>query len=178
MQTVCEHPCIHSRYISVLQILKWSPIMQFCVYMLCENVCVCGVKLTMHAPKGQSSGNAETVQALLKCLKCVSMTLQHAGLCTTQCVCVVLWSSFIPELKISNLCPLFPSLCIYPLLYFSMERTCLYEHGVSLVVRNGTQLLHHRHRQPSEWWFLLCARVRTYRASVQDNMIDWMLFSI
>lgn len=73
-------------------------------------------------------------------------------------------------------------------LCFPMQSTCLYVDGALLVVHNGTrradnspaprQLLHHRHRQTSEWWSLLCARVCTHHASVRDNMIDWMLVPI
>lgn len=73
-------------------------------------------------------------------------------------------------------------------LSFSMWRSSLYADGAPVVFHNVTQradnspatrhLLHHRHRQPSEGWLLLSARVCTHHASVRDNMIDWVLVRI
>lgn len=164
VQTASEHAwcvCIYLLRISFSQILKWS--------------CMINMKPTMHAPQGQPSGNPKNVQYFGKHDMGVFVSQSY-----TQTYTHVHQPIHITNLKL---------FCIYPSKILSyISQTCLYVEGALLVVHNGTQradnspaprqLLHHRHRQPSEWWFLLRARVSTHHASVRDNMIDWMLVPI
>lgn len=100
--------------------------------------------------------------------------------CTYFCLCILCM------LPLGSVVYMFLCICLCltrTLSYISQSKqtACLYVDGALLVVHNG---VHTAANSPApatpsrEWWFLACATVFTHHASIQDNMVDWMLVPI